>query len=281
MVTSSSRGTALDEHLRWLATWARPSTVISRRRALRRFERQAGTTLLEATRETVEAWFLSLTTTPTSRGCEIGHVASFYEWAALFEYRVDNPTLRIRRPRMPKYVPRPMGEAEVRVALACASPRVLPMLLLMVGCGLRACEVATLTASDVHRDSDGAARIFVRDGKGGKQRWVPCPPLVADSLRGLPTRGALFLRQTGGRGPVSAHLVSSLVNEHLHSVGITATGHALRHTFATAFQEECGDLLVTRDVLGHGSVATTQVYVKVSGQGSSSAANRALGRLTS
>lgn len=267
----------LEGHLQWVRTWARPTTVTSRRRALTRYARAiAPTEPVHAERRQVEAWYEGLTTTATSRQCELAHVAGFYRWAVDLGHRDDDPTARIRRPKSRVYVPRPMTSADVRRALDEAPDRIRPWLMLMVGCGLRCCEVAVLTAGDVHRDAGGGGRLFVADGKGGGQRWVPAPQPVLDSLTGLPRRGPLFLRKDGRPGPVSAQLVSHLVNEHLHSVGIEGTAHALRHTYATRLHGEVGDLLVVRDVLGHRSVQTTQRYVQVEPRETLAAASRAL-----
>jgi integrase len=268
------------EHLRWAATWARPTTVKSRGQALRRYGRAIyPTLLLDADRTTVESWWQTLTTAAITRQCEIGHVSGFYRWAVDLEYRLDDPTSRVRRPKGRDYKPRPMDPGTVRELLGEAPARLRPMLMLMVGCGLRACEVANLTAGDVQRDPGGGGRIFVADGKGGKQRWVPAPQLVIDALAGLPRRGHLFLRQDGRAGPVTPHMVSRLLNQYLHKQGVEETAHALRHTYATRLHHETKDLFLVRDCLGHGSVRTTQVYAQAASEDALRAATASLDAL--
>jgi integrase/recombinase XerC len=86
------------------------------------------------------------------------------------------------------------------------------------------------------------------------------------------TLAALRLATTG-HGPVftgrrgrrlQPYRVSQLVNESIHAAGYTITAHQLRHRCATtALEISGGDLLAVRDLLGHASVATTQIYTKV------------------
>lgn len=57
--------------------------------------------------------------------------------------------------------------------------------------------------------------------------------------------------------------ISHRVNEHLRGVGAGATAHQLRHRYATAALAACRDITVVRDLLGHTSVSTTEVYALV------------------
>lgn len=270
------------DHMQWLeGNSARASTVKSRHNILRLIQRSLPVPLLDASREQVETWFSGLRVEPRTKGNYLAHLRQFYKWAQVWDIRTEDPTLRITAPKTRRTLPRPLPEDEVSTALNEAPARLRPMLLLMVGCGLRCMEVAKLRAEDVTRFPDGSGRAFIRDGKGGKQRFVPLPPVVVSAVTGpdMPAHGWLFPIRDGQDGPLTAHRLSCLVNEYLHSVGITATAHALRHTYATALYKESGDLLEVRDVLGHESVATTQVYVAISGDRAAGAATRVSTRL--
>jgi integrase/recombinase XerC len=108
-------------------------------------------------------------------------------------------------------------------------------------------------------------------GKGNKQRMVPVLPqvqrLVADYLAlcpyDPPPDGPLFLGAKGG--PLSARVVQLSMARLRGALGLpeTATPHALRHSFATHLLSRGGDLRAIQELLGHASLATTQIYTEV------------------
>ena len=111
-------------------------------------------------------------------------------------------------------------------------------------------------------------------GKGGKERDVPLGRYAARSLRaylrdGRPrlasarSRSALFLNQRGGR--LTRQGVALLLARHARAAGIrrAVSPHSLRHSFATHLLEGGADVRVVQELLGHASVATTQVYTLV------------------
>lgn len=148
------------------------------------------------------------------------------------------------------------------------------ILELLYGSGLRVAELCGLDVDDV--DVRGA-RVRVM-GKGRKQRQVPlsepaCRAVetyVADGRGDLvrpgtppDARHALFLNSRGGRlGPRS---VRSMLNKYLSAEGAAPVGpHALRHSFATHLLDGGADLRVVQELLGHASLATSQIYTHVS-----------------
>ena len=94
---------------------------------------------------------------------------------------------------------------------------------------------------------------------------VPLSATLAGELRlcDLPRRGWLFPRHDGQPGPVPAHLVSHLANEHLHSLGIESTLHKLRHRFGTQVLRASGNLRHAQEALRHRSITSTQIYTAV------------------
>jgi integrase/recombinase XerD len=111
-------------------------------------------------------------------------------------------------------------------------------------------------------------------GKGGKEREVPFGSFAHGAVgayltRGRPalattaSRGALFLNARGGR--LSRQSCARLLGRYVRLAGIDrrVTLHTLRHSFATHLLEGGADVRVVQELLGHASVATTQIYTLV------------------
>ncbi|MBO0866439.1 MAG: site-specific integrase, partial [Mycobacterium sp.] len=125
--------------------------------------------------------------------------------------------------------------------------------------GLRCGEICRLRREDVYLDAACPTADVV--GKGGKLRTVPLVAPVVTELRatGLARTGWLITR--GGEQYPSAQL-SIDSHHHLRSLGIATTLHSMRHAFATTTYQSTRDLLLLKDLLGHESVATTQIYAQ-------------------
>jgi integrase/recombinase XerC len=117
----------------------------------------------------------------------------------------------------------------------------------------------------------GSRDALTVTGKGRKQRMVPVLPqvtkLVADYLAlcpyALAEDGPLFVGAKGG--PLSARVIQLAMARLRGALGLseTATPHALRHSFATHLLARGGDLRAIQELLGHASLATTQIYTQV------------------
>ena len=94
---------------------------------------------------------------------------------------------------------------------------------------------------------------------------VPLSPTLAGELKlcSPPPPGRLFPRHDGQPGPVPAHLVSHLANEHLHSLESELTLHKLRHRFGTQVLRASGNLRHAQEALRHRSITSTQLYTAV------------------
>jgi integrase/recombinase XerC len=152
------------------------------------------------------------------------------------------------------------------------------LLEVLYGAGLRVSECCALDLDDVDRDRyGGGAVVSVRRGKGAKGRLVPlgskAEAAIADWLAARPelrhpTSGgqdprALFLNHRGGR--LTARSAQRIVSRYGIRAGAPeATPHALRHSFATHLLDGGVDLRSIQELLGHASLASTQVYTKVS-----------------
>ena len=140
------------------------------------------------------------------------------------------------------------------------------MLALGACAGLRRAEIATCRGDALERDLDGwSLRVL---GKGGRVRRVPLTDDMADQISARGT-GWTFQGQVsdgqavlGDRtaGHLSAGRVGELVSELLPNPWTT---HTLRHRFASAAYRADRDIRAVQELLGHVSVATTQVYTAV------------------
>jgi len=140
------------------------------------------------------------------------------------------------------------------------------VLALLYGGGLRISEALGLKRTDF-----GSRDTVTVTGKGRKERMVPVLPQVAKLIADyvalcpydLPADGPLFVGAKGG--PLSARVVQLSMARLRGALGLaeTATPHALRHSFATHLLARGGDLRSIQELLGHASLATTQIYTEV------------------
>ena len=154
-----------------------------------------------------------------------------------------------------------MADPLIERALANAEQPLHVWIGLGAFCGLRCMEIGPLKRENIVTGDGAHLRVL---GKGGKERAVPLPAMLLDELlTDFPASGYLFARMDGRAGPPSAVRVSERINDHLHSLGIADTAHSLRHRFGTKLYEATGDPFLVAEVMGHASVDTTKMYVKV------------------
>ena len=185
----------------------------------------------------------------------------------------------VRAPKIGKTLPRPLPVTAARRiadselhADENAEPwihaRDAAVLALLYGSGLRISEALGLTRADA---GSGTRDAITVTGKGRKQRMVPVLPqvqsLIAEYVAlcryDLPADGPLFVGAKGG--PLSPRIVQLAMARLRGTLGLpeTATPHALRHSFATHLLARGGDLRAIQELLGHASLATTQIYTEV------------------
>jgi site-specific recombinase XerD len=165
--------------------------------------------------------------------------------------------------RKPQKLPVILSPEEVRRLLAAvAGPRDRLMLRLAYGCGLRLSEVLHLRVADL----DGARQVlWVRGGKGAKDRGVPLPPSLLQELRAYwrvhRPKDYLFVNRQGQ--PLNRATLPRAFGKARARSGLTkpATVHTLRHCYATHLLEAGMDLPTLQRLLGHGHVQTTMRYL--------------------
>ena len=208
-------------------------------------------------------------------------VRVFTAWALAEELIVADPALRLKAPKREQSLPGVLQAAQVARLLAtleegAAEGAPLPLrnraiVELLYATGVRVGELAGLDIDDVDFDR----RTLRVIGKGNKERTVPygVPAALAvdDWLRrGRPLLAragsgpALFLGTRGGR--VDQRQVRAMVHSLFAGLGDTSASgpHALRHSAATHLLDGGADLRAVQEILGHSSLATTQIYTHVS-----------------
>lgn len=202
-------------------------------------------------------------------------VKSFYAWLADAHGIEAAAVTATRGPKQKARLPRPVDSDAARALIITVeaqslepwiAARDVAVVTLLYGCGLRISEALGLTWSDTPLPD--TLRIT---GKGGRQRIVPVLPVArraVETYRGLcpydPGPAApLFLGARGG--PLNPRHVQKVMQAARMQLGLpaTATPHALRHSFATHLLEAGGDLRTIQELLGHASLATTQIYTGV------------------
>lgn len=189
---------------------------------------------------------------PSSRRVYLGALRAAYRDLMTLGLVDHDPTVGVRIPGVGRTLPRPLTEDQV-ATLVAEKGRERDWTVLGCYAGLRASDVVGLYAEDLVRTRSGMALRL--HGKGNVEALVPAHDLVVDVITRQATRGPLWRMQPGSM----SHRWSSWA----YDLGVSAKFHACRHTFATRVYGQTSDLLLTRDLLRHTSVATTQIYAAV------------------
>jgi integrase/recombinase XerD len=280
-----------EEFLSWLAVerGRAANTLAAYRRDLAAYEEflvGRGLSLPEVTEPVVEDYVAFLRAAgrkPASVARALVAVRSLHRFCLDEGATTIDPTDQVGVPRVPQGLPKVLSEAEVESLLAAVTGddavarRDRAILELLYGGGLRISELVGLSLGDLAMD-DGYLRAY---GKGSKERVVPVgrwareavQAWLAPSGRGVmvPKRWArrgdaeaVLLNQRGGR--LSRQGAWAIVRAYGDQVGLgeRLTPHVLRHSCATHMLEHGADVRLVQELLGHASIATTQVYTRVS-----------------
>lgn len=242
----------------------RPATIRDRRNTLLRLTAFLdGRPPLDAAQlhdlERWQDWQRTRVSTSTMR-TYTAHVRALYQWACDSGRLDGNPARYLVSPKLPHAKPRPIPDADLRVALRTARRDVLPMLVLGAYLGLRAGEIAAIRGEDVLRD--GGTWLIVH-GKGGHERVVPLDDaLVRVIAPWIGRRGPMF--RTARGLPATSRQITEQVSAHFRALGMSYTTHQLRHRAATRLLQLTQNLRQVQEVLGHADPRTTAGYTQMS-----------------
>jgi integrase/recombinase XerD len=282
----TSRNAELEEYLQWLTIEKGRSlaTIEAYRRdlnALSLWAKERGTALDEVSEEDLERHFneARLSRSPSTVARAVASARGFFAYL-VDEGRLNvDPSARLKGGRRGRTLPKPLGEAEI-VKLLDSIPATTPvdlrdraLLELLYATGARVSEVVNLELNDLDCDEE----LILLTGKGNKQRLVP----IGTTL----SRALLEYLAPGGRSELSTSKKSTKVFLNVRSGNLTRQGidliihkralqvgidrsrisaHVFRHSCATHMLAHGADIRVVQELLGHASIATTQLYTAVS-----------------
>ncbi|HXQ43751.1 MAG TPA: site-specific tyrosine recombinase XerD [Acidimicrobiales bacterium] len=293
--TGSSIGPELDasaeEYLTWLSVekGRARNTIVSYRRDLLVYETylaSRGRTVDDADPDVVADYVADRRAAgmrPPSVARAQAAVRGLHRFRLEEGWATTDPTTDIRPPGPSRRLPKALSEEETEALLgavtgddpACRRDRAI--LEVLYGTGMRVSELAGLSLSDLGSDT-GLVRVL---GKGSKERLVPlgrCARAALDDwlaptgrARWEPRRWArrgdaeaVFLNARGGR--LTRQGIWGVLKKRARAAGLEdrVHPHVLRHSCATHMLAHGADIRVVQELLGHVSIATTQIYTRVS-----------------
>ena len=224
-------------------------------------------------------WLNSQNLKAASSARILAAVRGYQKYLLLENLRTDDPSQQVKSPKLPKRLPKALTQSQVMALLAASGPepgdetadvlrlRNRAILELMYSSGCRVSEVAQLDLDEMVQG--GWVRIR---GKGSKERLVPVGSFARRAIDAYLIRSrpllaakaggpALFLNQRGSR--LSRQSIWEIIQSAGEGCGLSVSPHSLRHSFATHLIEGGADVRVVQELLGHASVATTQIYTLV------------------
>lgn len=211
---------------------------------------------------------------PASLARFISGIRGFFRYCRSRGILEADPAALIEQPKMGRKLPDVLSTSEIDAMIAAIDPskdeslRNRAIIETLYGSGLRVSELVGLRLSRIMPED----QCVLVEGKGSKQRIVPLSPvslsLIRDYLeqriRGPVKPEAadiLFLNRRGGQ--MSRVMVFYIIRDLAEAAGIThhVSPHTLRHSFATHLLEGGANLRVIQTLLGHESIATTEIYL--------------------
>ncbi|MBD5358075.1 MAG: tyrosine recombinase [Bacteroides sp.] len=204
----------------------------------------------------------------------IAGVRSFFRFLGLEGYIVSDPAELLESPSLGRDLPDVLTVEEIDAMIAALpagkeeTPRNHAIIETIYGSGLRVSELCDARLSRLNLDD----ALLIVEGKGSKQRIVPLSPAAVSLITDyLPQRARLNIKPAGRdtiflnrRGaPLTRVMVFYIIRDLAAMAGIkkTVSPHTLRHSFATHLLEGGANLRAIQEMLGHESIATTELYL--------------------
>lgn len=213
---------------------------------------------------------------PRSQARILSGVKSFFHFLVMADYLEGDPSELLEGPKIGFKLPEVLTLDEIDLIISAVDlsknegQRNRAILETLYSCGLRVSELCNLKISDLYFE-EGFIKV---DGKGGKQRLVPISPRAIKEIKHWfidrnqgkikkEFEDYLFLARWGNR--ISRIMVFHMIKELASKAGITKniSPHTFRHSFATHLLEGGANLRAIQCMLGHESIATTELYTHI------------------
>ncbi len=160
--------------------------------------------------------------------------------------------------KVPKTLPKPISHEKIEEALSVANMDAKFVIIMIYTLGLRISELQNIKLQDIHTNW-----IRIR-GKGNKERDIPILPKTAKLIEEYIQKKApkVYLFEKNGE-KLSQNSLRYLINKTFAKIGLKVTPHQLRHSFATSLLNNGAPIADVSELLGHSSMATTQIYTKL------------------
>jgi site-specific recombinase XerD len=252
-----------------------PHTIENYGRDLRLFFALAGTSPREVSWHTVDHFVqhqhrAALAATTINR--RLNALKHFFDYLVMDPQGLEtNPVKPSHFLRRGRPLPKKLSQAQVRQLFAqIANPMDHALCLLMLRCGLRVSEVASVKRSHIDWEQQS---LLVEQGKGRQDRLVY---LSADAVAALKVcltlrpdavpNDLFFWNQKRKHRALSPKGIQKKVERYAKTAGIHASCHSLRHTFASNLLEEGAEVVSIKELLGHASIKSSERYAKLSNQ---------------
>jgi len=160
--------------------------------------------------------------------------------------------------KVPKTLPKPIAQEHIDEVLQVVEFDAKVVITLIYTLGLRISELSNIKLNDIKTD-------WIRiQGKGNKQREVPLLPLTKKLIKEYieKKQPKIYLFEKNGE-KLSQNSLRYLIDKSFLKIGLKVTPHQLRHSFATSLLNKGAPIADVSELLGHASMATTQIYTKL------------------
>lgn len=230
--------------------------------------------ILECTSRNIKSWVLSINQDFSNKTItrKIASLKSLFKFFYNRDFIQNNPTLSLKNPKVPKRLPQIISEDQLTSLL---DNQDLPtdfedlrdklVVELTYGAGLRREELINLKHSDINT----AKKTIKVTGKGSKDRIIPIPNSLINTIEIYTKKKnehfgnfckEVIVTNTGNKSYPT--LVYRIVTKSLSTISTQQkkSPHVLRHSYATHLLDRGADLNAVKELLGHSSLAATQVY---------------------
>lgn len=187
-------------------------------------------------------------------------LTAWFHWLQLQEHRLDNPMVKIGKPKRPRSEPRPISSNDLcRMLGIRMNRRSKAMILLAAFAGLRVHEIAQIRGEHL----DLVDRRITIHGKGDVTATLPLHHRIVEHayVADMPRTGWWF--PGADRGHQRRESVGGTIKDVMVRAGVLGSAHQLRHWFGSELLANGVDLRTVQELMRHASVASTQIYTKV------------------